>query len=96
MRPQPHPPNPSNPSLLQHREYYTMRDLRRNRQMAGMLFNVLFNLNKFVQFETRDPFTARQASLAASRAWAGRKFFCFFLGVGEGEEGRDVSPRARP
>lgn len=39
-----------------------MRDLRRNRQMAGMLFNVLFNLNKFVQFETRDPFTARQAS----------------------------------
>lgn len=28
--------------------------------MAGTLFNVLFNLNKFVQFETRDPFSARQ------------------------------------
>jgi serine/threonine-protein phosphatase 2A regulatory subunit B'' len=38
----------------------TLRDLRRRRGLAGTLFNVLFNLNKFLAFETRDPFTARQ------------------------------------
>lgn len=39
---------------------FTMRDLKRSRALAGTLFNVLFNLNKFVAFETRDPFTVRQ------------------------------------
>jgi serine/threonine-protein phosphatase 2A regulatory subunit B'' len=37
-----------------------MRDLKKSRALAGTLFNVLFNLNKFVAFETRDPFTVRQ------------------------------------
>ncbi|KAK2080070.1 hypothetical protein QBZ16_002466 [Prototheca wickerhamii] len=46
--------NPENPS------FYTLQDLKRNRLISGTLFNVLFNLNKFVQFETRDPFQARQ------------------------------------
>ena len=27
--------------------------------LAGTLFNVLFNLNKFIAFETRDPFVVR-------------------------------------
>ena len=52
-----HPPqihHPQNPS------FYTLQDLKRNRLISGTLFNVLFNLNKFVQFETRDPFQARQ------------------------------------
>ncbi len=40
--------------------YFTMRDLKKSRVLAGTLFNVLFNLNKFVAFETRDPFTVRQ------------------------------------
>lgn len=40
--------------------FITMRDLKRSRQMAGTLFNVLFNLTKFVAFEMRDPFTMRQ------------------------------------
>ena len=38
---------------------FTLRDLRRHRGLAGTLFNILFNLNKFVAFETRDPFLAR-------------------------------------
>eukprot|EP00951_Prasinocladus_malaysianus_P004417 scaffold31007_cov36-Prasinocladus_malaysianus.AAC.1 len=28
--------------------------------MSGTLFNILFNLNKFIAFETRDPFLVRQ------------------------------------
>lgn len=39
---------------------FTLRDLKRNRHLAGTLFNILFNLNKFVAFETRDPFVVRQ------------------------------------
>ena len=38
----------------------TLRDLKRCK-LAGNFFNVLFNLNKFIAFETRDPFTIRQA-----------------------------------
>ena len=37
----------------------TLRDLKRCK-LAGNFFNVLFNLNKFIAFETRDPFTIRQ------------------------------------
>lgn len=39
---------------------FTLRDLKRNRALSGTLFNILFNLNKFVAFETRDPFLVRQ------------------------------------
>lgn len=39
---------------------FTLQDLKRGRPLAGTLFNVLFNLNKFVAFETRDPFLIRQ------------------------------------
>ena len=39
---------------------FTLADLRRARGVAGTLFNMLFNLNKFVAFETRDPFLVRQ------------------------------------
>ena len=42
---------------------FTLRDLKRNKGLAGTLFNILFNLNKFVAFETRDPFTIRQVPL---------------------------------
>ena len=43
-----------------------MRDLKKHRHLAGTLFNILFNLNKFIAFETRDPFLVRQARLCAS------------------------------
>ena len=40
---------------------FTLHDLKRARGLAGTLFNILFNLNKFIAFETRDPFIIRQA-----------------------------------
>jgi serine/threonine-protein phosphatase 2A regulatory subunit B'' len=41
-------------------ECFTLRDLRRERRLAGAMFNILFNLGKFVAYETRDPFVVRQ------------------------------------
>eukprot|EP01041_Mallomonas_annulata_P000170 gene171-295_t len=40
----------------------TMRDLCRTERipLSGILFDVLFNLHKFIKFETRDPFQERQ------------------------------------
>ncbi|KAF8394257.1 hypothetical protein HHK36_020464 [Tetracentron sinense] len=39
--------------------YFTLRDLKSCR-LSGNIFNILFNLNKFIAFETRDPFLIRQ------------------------------------
>ncbi|KAG1353957.1 serine/threonine protein phosphatase 2A regulatory subunit B''beta [Cocos nucifera] len=39
--------------------YFTLRDLKGNK-LSGNVFNILFNLNKFMAFETRDPFLIRQ------------------------------------
>ncbi|XP_057961910.1 serine/threonine protein phosphatase 2A regulatory subunit B''beta-like [Malania oleifera] len=39
--------------------YITLRDLRGSK-LSGNVFNILFNLNKFMAFETRDPFLIRQ------------------------------------
>lgn len=39
---------------------FTLADLKRHRALSGTLFNMLFNLHKFIAFETRDPFLARQ------------------------------------
>ncbi|MBA0758041.1 hypothetical protein Gotri_021073 [Gossypium trilobum] len=42
------------------REYcITLQDLKRCK-LSGNVFNILFNLNKFVAFESRDPFLIRQ------------------------------------
>lgn len=41
---------------------FTLADLKRHRALSGTLFNMLFNLHKFIAFETRDPFLARQVS----------------------------------
>lgn len=43
---------------------FTLADLKRHKQLAGTLFNMLFNLHKFIAFETRDPFLARQVSIS--------------------------------
>ena len=53
-------PRPREKQMSQKEGAFTMRDLRRRRSLAGTLFNILFNLNKFVAFETRDPFLVRQ------------------------------------
>ncbi|KAK4282943.1 hypothetical protein QN277_014256 [Acacia crassicarpa] len=39
--------------------YITLRDLKGSK-LSGSAFNILFNLNKFMAFETRDPFLIRQ------------------------------------
>ncbi|GLT41276.1 hypothetical protein SLA2020_153510 [Shorea laevis] len=40
-------------------DYITLRDLK-GCKLSGNVFNILFNLNKFMAFETRDPFLIRQ------------------------------------
>ncbi|KAL8159663.1 hypothetical protein V2J09_001200 [Rumex salicifolius] len=39
--------------------FVTLRDMK-NTRLSGSVFNILFNLNKFMAFETRDPFLIRQ------------------------------------
>lgn len=39
--------------------YITLRDLK-GCKLSGSVFNILFNLNKFMAFESRDPFLIRQ------------------------------------
>ncbi|KAJ8542244.1 hypothetical protein K7X08_017110 [Anisodus acutangulus] len=39
--------------------YFKLRDLKGNK-LSGSVFSILFNLNKFMAFETRDPFLIRQ------------------------------------
>ncbi|KAJ7979847.1 Serine/threonine-protein phosphatase 2A regulatory subunit B'' subunit alpha [Quillaja saponaria] len=39
--------------------YITLQDLK-GCKLSGTVFNILFNLNKFIAFETRDPFLIRQ------------------------------------
>lgn len=54
---------------------YTLRDLKRVRPLSGLLFSILCNLHKFLAFENRDPFAARQqeqeeAGLTEWERWA--------------------------
>ena len=53
---------PASPPLprLQDPCFFALHDLKRARALAGTLFNVLFNLSKFMAYETRDPFVSRQ------------------------------------
>ncbi|MBA0844038.1 hypothetical protein Goarm_001168, partial [Gossypium armourianum] len=46
-------------SCLQDESYIMLRDLKGSK-LSGSVFNILFNLNKFMAFETRDPFLIRQ------------------------------------
>ncbi|GMH10487.1 hypothetical protein Nepgr_012328 [Nepenthes gracilis] len=39
--------------------YFTLHDMKASK-LSGSVFNILFNLNKFMAFETRDPFLIRQ------------------------------------
>ncbi|XP_014514072.1 serine/threonine protein phosphatase 2A regulatory subunit B''beta [Vigna radiata var. radiata] len=39
--------------------YITLRDVKGSK-LSGNVYNILFNLNKFIAFETRDPFLIRQ------------------------------------
>ncbi|XP_051116180.1 serine/threonine protein phosphatase 2A regulatory subunit B''beta-like [Andrographis paniculata] len=43
----------------QDQSYFTVQDFKRSK-LSGSVLNILFNLNKFMAFETRDPFLIRQ------------------------------------
>lgn len=45
--------------IPQNESYVTLHDLKGSK-LSGNVFNILFNLNKFMAFETRDPFLIRQ------------------------------------
>lgn len=45
----------------QNESFFTLRDLKGSK-LSGNVFNILFNLNKFMAFETRDPFLIRQVN----------------------------------
>ncbi len=45
--------------LVCHHSTAFCRDLRNKKPQSGLLFNALFNLDKFLKFENRDPFAMR-------------------------------------
>ncbi|XP_040957319.1 serine/threonine protein phosphatase 2A regulatory subunit B''beta isoform X2 [Gossypium hirsutum] len=47
-------------------DYISLRDMK-SCKLSGHVFNILFNLNKFIAFETRDPFLIRQIYLFLER-----------------------------
>jgi serine/threonine-protein phosphatase 2A regulatory subunit B'' len=49
--------------------FFTLRDLKQSRQLAGNLFNTLFNLTKFISFEMRDPFSVKQEREFRGTEW---------------------------
>ena len=46
-------------SPLQNESYITLHDLKGSK-LSGSAFNMLFNLNKFMAYETRDPVSIRE------------------------------------
>lgn len=46
---------------LQNEGYVTLRDVKSSK-LSGHVFNILFNLNKFIAFESRDAFLIRQVN----------------------------------
>jgi serine/threonine-protein phosphatase 2A regulatory subunit B'' len=42
---------------------YTLADVKRTRPQSSLLFNMMFNLHKFMAYENRDPFALRAEQL---------------------------------
>lgn len=70
--------------------YLTLHDLK-GCKLSGNVFNILFNLNKFMAFETRDPFLIRQEredpSLSEWDRFARREY----IRLAMEEDGEDAS-----
>lgn len=49
--------------------WFTLKDLQCRRESAGVLFNILFNLHKFLAFEHRDPFLIRAEQESNQSEW---------------------------
>ncbi|DBA83424.1 hypothetical protein WJX79_010649 [Trebouxia sp. C0005] len=73
---------------------FTLADLKRHKGLAGTLFNMLFNLHKFIAFETRDPFLARQEREDASLSDWDRFARTEYIRLAMEEEGEDAEPES--
>ncbi|KAG0624974.1 hypothetical protein M758_2G017900 [Ceratodon purpureus] len=68
----------------------TLRDLKRCK-LSGNFFNILFNLNKFVAFETRDPFLIRQEREEPTLTEWDRFAHMEYIRLSMEEDGEDAS-----
>ncbi|RVW53785.1 Serine/threonine protein phosphatase 2A regulatory subunit B''beta [Vitis vinifera] len=71
-------------------EYITLRDLK-GCKLSGNVFNILFNLNKFMAFETRDPFLIRQEREDPTLTEWDRFAHREYIRLSMEEDGEDVS-----
>ena len=67
--------------IPQNESHVTLQDLKGSK-LSGNVFNILFNLNKFMAFETRDPFLIRQVLVLSDiktllLAWSGGTYNIF-------------------
>ncbi|PON34745.1 Parvalbumin [Parasponia andersonii] len=68
----------------------TLRDLKQCK-LSGNVFNILFNLNKFVAFESRDPFLIRQEREDPSLTEWDRFAHTEYIRLSMEEDGEDAS-----
>ncbi|KAF9611149.1 hypothetical protein IFM89_027218 [Coptis chinensis] len=70
--------------------FLTLRDLK-GCKLSGNVFNILFNLNKFMAFETRDPFLIRQEREDPSLTEWDRFAHREYIRLSMEEDGEDAS-----
>ncbi|XP_059660327.1 serine/threonine protein phosphatase 2A regulatory subunit B''alpha-like [Cornus florida] len=71
-------------------DYITLHDLK-GCKLSGNAFNILFNLNKFMAFETRDPFLIRQEREDPTLTEWDRFAHREYIRLSMEEDGEDVS-----
>jgi serine/threonine-protein phosphatase 2A regulatory subunit B'' len=76
--------------MMQKEGQLTLRDLKQCK-LSGNFFNILFNLNKFVAFETRDPFLIRQEREDPSLTEWDRFAHTEYIRLSMEEDGEDAS-----
>ncbi|MED6134546.1 hypothetical protein PIB30_037918 [Stylosanthes scabra] len=76
--------------FLQHEGFITLRDVKSSK-LSGNVFNILFNLNKFIAFETRDPFLIRQEREDPSMTEWDRFAHREYIRLSMEEDGEDMS-----
>ncbi|MED6147754.1 hypothetical protein PIB30_046680 [Stylosanthes scabra] len=70
--------------------FITLRDVKSSK-LSGNVFNILFNLNKFIAFETRDPFLIRQEREDPSMTEWDRFAHREYIRLSMEEDGEDMS-----
>ncbi|XP_041005888.1 serine/threonine protein phosphatase 2A regulatory subunit B''alpha-like [Juglans microcarpa x Juglans regia] len=71
-------------------DYITLRDMK-GCKLSGNVFNILFNLNKFMAFESRDPFLIRQEREDPTLTEWDRFAHREYIRLSMEEDGEDVS-----